>query len=758
MATSDREEQALRSVALRNANAILLARQRAEEALQQANDALKARTSELTHSLSLMQATLESTADGILVTSPEGRVVMFNEKFLEIWGLPRAAVENAVHADLVRMEVNRFRDLQRLSGRIADIYGSPSMEALDVLELTDGRVLERYSRPQYVDAKLVGRVWSYRDITARTRVEEAVREEARVLDLLNRAGASIASTLDLTTLLQTVTDAATQLSGAEFGALFYVSLDEAGDACELVTLSGIPSVEFHRFDHPHASALLAATFDGGMPVRCDDAPCDERYRQWASGPGVPFGQLPVRSYLAVPVTSRGTETVGGLYLGHSKAGVFTERTQRLVLGIAAQASVAIDNARLYEAAKRRAVERERLIEAERAARSDIARVSRLKDEFLATLSHELRTPLTAVLGWAKVLVRKKDDPEMLDRGLEAIVRNAVAQAELIEDLLEMSRIISGKVRLDVQPTDLCNVIEAAVEAVRPSADAKEIRLRTTTDPMATPVAGDPNRLQQVIWNLLTNAVKFTPRGGKVEVVLRRLSSHVELSVTDSGVGVAADFLPHVFDRFRQADSSTTRSQRGLGLGLSIVKQLVELHGGSVRATSEGEGRGATFIVCLPPAAPRADPDGAHSFARSGGGMPPVVDVNLDGLRVLVVDDEPDARQLISQWLGECHAEVHAVSSASEALAMLQSLRPDLLLSDIGMPERDGYQLIRDIRRLSPERGGKTPAIALTAFARSEDRTRAMLAGYQVHMSKPIEPHELVATVASLAGRMGSNLP
>ena len=753
MAPDDGEEEALRSSALRNAGAILLASRRAEEALVQAKEALEARTQELSHSLSLMRATLESTADGILVTSGDGRVVTFNEKFLEIWGLERADSEGASHADLVRMVANQFRDPDKLESRIFDLYATPPLEALDVLELTDGRVFERFSRPQQLDGQVVGRVWSYRDVSVRRRAEEAIRDEARVLDLLNHTGATIASTLDLSVLLQTVTDAATELSGAEFGAFFYNTTDASGDAFRLYTLSGASREAFEGFGQPRATPPFGPTFNGEAPVRCDDVLVDARYGRWVPHHGLPQGHLPVRSYLAVPVASRSGEAVGGLFFGHSKVGVFTERTQRLVVGIAAQASVAIDNARLYEETRRVAAERERLVDSERAARVDMARVSHLKDEFLATLSHELRTPLTAILGWAKVLLRKKDDPEMLDRGLDAINRNAVAQARLIEDLLDMNRIVSGKVRLDVQPTDLASVVDAAVEAARPSAEAKEIRLRKIVDPLAGPVSGDPNRLQQVLWNLLTNAVKFTPKGGRVEVVLQRVNSHLELSVADSGIGIRADFLPLVFDRFRQADSSTTRSHGGLGLGLSIVKQLVELHGGTVRAKSDGDGRGATFLVSLPLAAVRPEIDHEHPGARTADPAPEA-GIDLHGLRVLVVDDEPDARELIGQLLRECGAEVHAASSAGEALATLQRVRPDLLLSDIGMPDRDGYQLIREIRRLAPEHGGRTPAIALTAFARSEDRARAMLAGYQVHVSKPIEAHELLATVASLAGRMG----
>ncbi len=731
----------------RSAGGIPHARQKAEEELVQAKVALELRTQELSHSLSLMRATFESTADGILVTEHTVRVVTFNEQFLQIWGLPRESVEGATHADLVQHVMHLFREPARLAGRIEDIYRSPGAEVLDTLELADGRVFERFSRSQSVEGAVVGRVWSYRDITARRRVEDAVRDEARVLDLLNRTGATIASTLDLTTLLQTVTDAATLLSGAEFGVFFYNAAREGADRLQLYTVSGVTRDEFDASHGPHRSPLFPPAFDGDAPLRLADAT--------RGHPQSIDAALVVRSYLAVPVASRGGESVGALCFGHSKANVFTERTQRVVVGIAAQASVAVDNARLFEEARRVAAERERLIEAERAARSDIARVSRLKDEFLATLSHELRTPLTAILGWAKVLLRKTGDVDTLAKGLDAIERNAVAQARLIDDLLDMNRIISGKVRLDVQPTDLSKVIEAAVDSVRPAADGKEIRLRTVIDPIAGPVSGDPNRLQQVVWNLLTNAVKFTPKGGNVDVVLQRVNSQLELSVSDSGVGIPADFLPHVFDRFRQADSSSTRSHGGLGLGLSIVKQLVELHGGSVRARSNGQGQGASFVVCLPPAATRSHAGSQHA-AASGDKTALAMDVDLRGIKVLVVDDEPDARDLIGQLLEECNAEVSTAESVSEALAMMPRVRPDLLVSDIGMPEHDGYQLIRDIRRLPPEFGGRTPAIALTAFARSEDRTRAMLAGYQIHVSKPIEPHELVAAVASLTGRMGGN--
>ena len=410
-------------------------------------------------------------------------------------------------------------------------------------------------------------------------------------------------------------------------------------------------------------------------------------------------------------------------------------------------------------------QRDELLVSERAARLEAERNSRMKDEFLATLSHELRTPLNAILGWAQVL-RSEDQGLSPDvrQGLGVIERNAQAQRQLIEDLLDMSRIISGKVRLDVQRVNLAAVIEAAVDSMRPAAEAKGIRIQQALDPVAGPVKGDPARLQQVVWNLLANAVKFTPKGGRVQVVLERVNSHLEVVVSDTGAGIRPEFLPHVFDRFRQADASSTRQYGGLGLGLSIVKHLTELHGGSVRAKSPGEGMGATFTVMLPlmvmhesdtaaaagepPQAPRLHP---RSTAQESNpcGVP-----DLAGVRVLVVDDEPDARELIRRLLERCRVDVLTAGSAAEAMELFRRHRPDVLLSDIGMPGRDGYALMRDVRRLPAADGGRTPAVALTAFARSEDRTRAMLAGYHVHLAKPIESAELVATVASLAGRTG----
>ena len=393
-------------------------------------------------------------------------------------------------------------------------------------------------------------------------------------------------------------------------------------------------------------------------------------------------------------------------------------------------------------------EREMLLQSERAARSDAERASQLKDEFLATLSHELRTPLNAIVGWSQIL-SVDSDREELEEGLETVRRNAFAQTRLIEDLLDLSRIISGKVRLDVQSVDLPKVIEEALDSVRPAAEAKGIRLRRVIDPLAGNISGDPMRLQQVVWNLLTNAIKFTPKEGKVDVILERVNSHLEITVHDSGIGIDPEFLPVIFERFRQVDSSTTRSFGGLGIGLSIVKQLVELHGGSIRVKSAGVGQGSTFMIALPLAPIRHNGVRDHPATVQPAKMD-FPQMDLAGVKVLVVDDESDARALVKRVLTQCGAEVQTAGSAAEGLDAIRSFRPHVLVSDIGMPGTDGYQFIRSVRSLAPDDGGKIPAVALTAFARSEDRVNTMLAGYQVHVTKPIEPQELAVTVHSLS--------
>jgi PAS domain S-box-containing protein len=594
------------------------------------------------------------------------------------------------HDAILKFNSRFFAEPEAFIARAAAIHSSKD-EAFDVLQLNDGRIFERHSKIQTVNGEFVGRVWNVRDITEARKLEEA---QARLAAIVDSADDAIIG--------KTLTSVITSWNrGAE--RIFGYTADEAiGRSIRMIIPPERQSEE---------NEILSRLSKGERIEHFQT----ERVRKDGTRVKLSLSISPIKD-------------PSGKIIGASK--------------------IARDIAEQIKHEE----ERESLLDSERAARSEAERASQLKDEFLATLSHELRTPLNAILGWSQLL-SLNPEPAELREGLDAIQRNARAQTQLIEDLLDMSRIISGKVRLDVQSTDLVEVIDAAFEAVRLSAEAKGIRLRKILDFDAGPVLGDPTRLQQVIWNLLSNAIKFTPKGGSVDILLERVNSHLEITVHDSGVGIKPEFLPAVFERFRQADASTTRSYGGLGLGLSIVKHLVELHGGTVRAKSPGEGQGASFIVSLPLAPIRRGEKREHPKAPS----PPTFDcqeVSLQGIKVLLVDDEPDARSLISRLLIQCKADVIACASADEGLETAKSFRPDVVISDIGMPGKDGYQFIRELRQIAQDIGKKFPAVALTAFARSEDRTRAMMAGYQVHIAKPIEPQELLATVGSLAGRTG----
>jgi signal transduction histidine kinase len=393
-------------------------------------------------------------------------------------------------------------------------------------------------------------------------------------------------------------------------------------------------------------------------------------------------------------------------------------------------------------------ERRQLLEREQQARMQAQAANRAKDEFLATLSHELRTPLNAILGWSRLLASGHLDGATARRAVEIIERNTRLQAQLIEDLLDISRIVTGKLRLDFRTVDVRTIAEGAIEAVRTTAEGRGIVLECDLAAADELILCDPGRMQQVVWNLLSNAIKFTPPSGRVNVRVWRDDGLVTVQVSDTGAGIQPDFLPHVFDRFRQQDPATTRKYGGLGLGLSIVRHLVELHGGTVTASSEGEGRGATFTVTVPVAPARTVESTTEQLAASEaiGQLP-----SLAGLRVLVVDNEADARALVATVLERCGARVRTAPSAVEALALIQREPPDVLISDIAMPGEDGYDLIRKVRALDGT-ARQLPAAALTAFATASDRARALLAGYQAHLPKPVEPSELAAVVAALAGR------
>jgi signal transduction histidine kinase len=584
-------------------------------------------------------------------------------------------------------------------------------------------------------------------------IEAQLREQTEVVETINRIGQLLSAELDLQKLVQAVTDAATELTGAEFGSFFYNVLDNQGGSYMLYTLSGVPREAFEGFPMPRATELFGPTFRGESTIRLGNVKKDPRYGKNPPRDGMPPGHLPVTSYLAVPVISRSGEVLGGLFFGHHEEDVFTARHERIIEGLASQTAIAMDNARLYQRAQEAIREREELLIREREAREDAESASRAKDEFLSTLSHELRTPLNAIFGWTRLLSTGGLEPETFARAIETIDRNAKLQARLIDDMLDVSRIISGKLRLDAQPVDLTMVINAAVDTLRPAADAKDQRVHVVLDYGAGFVLGDPVRLQQVIWNLLSNAIKFTAKGGRVQVQLERINSHVEITVSDTGPGIDEEFLPFVFERFRQADSSITRKHGGLGLGLAIVRHLTELHGGTIEASNLQDRTGAIFLLKLPVLAVRAPAVSHETPTRVHPGVSGKVPFDcppeLHGIKVLAVDDEADSRHLLCSVLERCGAQVKTCASAAEALELLDEYEPDILISDIGMPGETGYDLIEKVRTRENGSAQRLPAVALTAYARIEDRLQALTAGYNMHVSKPVEPAELAVVVASL---------
>lgn len=550
--------------------------------------------------------------------------------------------------------------------------------------------------------------------------EQAARAEAEALNLLGR---SLAAELDLEQLVRLIADAGAELTGAEWAAFVRV-MDRGGSEGTYVR----SSKGKHRNSAGFASddPLLAPTF-AGSTLLVEDLHSDPEILLRSAV----TREFALRSFLGIPVISRTGDVLGGLFFGHAAPTRFTKRHERLIEGFAAQAAIAVDNARLYDAAE--------------SARKAAETANRMKDDFLATMSHELRTPLHAVLGWTHVLQAGGEHDATRERGLAAIERNARAQAQIIEDLLDVSRIVTGKLHLDMTRVDLTTVIEGAHETVKFAADAKNIELTTDLAPTAT-VIGDTVRLRQVVSNLMANAVKFTPDGGRIEITLQTVDDKARIRVADNGQGIDASFLPHVFERFRQADGSTTRAHGGLGLGLAIVRHLTELHGGRVHAESPGRGLGATFTVELPL-------DVAHAGEDAAGGQgneerATQLRAVLKGARILVVDDEPDSRDLIASMFLGPGARVSTASSVDEAIRTLAVNPADLLICDIGMPYEDGYALMRRLQTL----GGayeRMPAVAVTAYASAEDRQRAMAAGFMAHLGKPIEADQLLSVAARL---------
>jgi PAS domain S-box-containing protein len=602
--------------------------------------------------------------------------------------------------------------------------------------------LEISSRSIFKAGELIGVQGIARNITSRRRAEEALREAdqralaeyERLLERISSLAQALGSARDLVTIFRALRDF-TQASVPCDGLFvsLYDSIRDVRTACygwgdgQEIDTSQLPPMP------------VTTTGPNSRAVRTGEVVITDNYMNATRGhPAVivgPDNGLRPESSIAVPMAVMG-RIVGTIEVQSYKRGAFTEESVTAMRMAANLTAVAIEDMRL--------------LERESSARAAAEESNRLKDEFLATVSHELRTPLTAILGWSRMLEAGALDSEVASRAIETIRRNAKAQSQIIDDILDVSRIITGNLYLDLQPQELAPIVEAAINVVRPTADAKGIRIETSIDSDPMLVSGDANRLQQVIWNLVSNAVKFTPGGGKVTVTLQPIDSEMQITVSDTGRGISPTFLPFVFDRFRQADSSTTRQHGGLGLGLAIARHIVEIHGGTISAASEGEGRGSTFTVSLPLLVSQASKHSRPAAAE----IPNFADdrTSLAGLHVLLVDDDQDTLELISAALIGRKAKVTAVSSAGAALDAIRLCRPDVVVSDIAMPGEDGYELIQKVRALDRTPSEIIPAVAITAYAKEEDRSRAFSSGFQGYLAKPVEPSELILAVAQAVGR------
>lgn len=665
---------------------------------------------------------------------------------------------------------------ERLTGRtLAEVQGAPLHNFIHHIK-PDGAPLDECPIERAVPANVQERgeqIFVHKDGTLRpvTYTASPIRRDGQVVgtvieaqdagisrkqenerEALYQIGLLILQEFDHEKIVQAVTDTATRLIGAQFGAFFYNVRNEEGESYTLYTISGVRKEHFSKFPLPRNTPVFGPTFRGEATIRSDDIRLDPRYGKIPPYHGMPSGHLPVRSYLAVPVTFGNGEVIGGLFFGHEDTGVFREEHERIVETLAAQAAIGLNKALLYQDAvfaQRRAEHEAR---EKQSLYEEAARANEAKDQFLATVSHELRTPLTSILGWSQMLNAGRLDSAMSQRAIETIERNARAQAQIVEDLLDISRIVSGKLRLNVQLVSPQASVEAAVEALRPAAMAKSIALQLVIDPLAGPISGDPERLQQIAWNLVSNAIKFTSKGGRVHIALARQHSNVHIAVTDNGAGIPPEYLSRIFDNFTQVDSSSSRTHSGLGLGLAIVKKLAELHGGHVSAHSDGLGKGASFTVSLPsaPLAIRSTTIPHEPGVQSHRVPLNTDEFGLSGVVVLLVEDDDDARNMLASVLSSAHAVVETASNAEEALILWQGMQPDLIVSDIGMPGMDGYAFIAEVRRREKLRSTPgVPAVALTAYARVQDRMRALAGGFQMHVAKPVEPAELLTVLSTL---------
>lgn len=674
----------------------------------------------------------ENAAIGLHWVGADGTVLRVNRAELDMLGYTRDEYVGhniaEFHADpnVIEEILRRLR-----AGEVLDSYDAR-------MRSKDGRIkYVRISSSVYREAgKFIHTRCFTRDITERKRTERRLTLQYAVTRILSECA-------DVSQAAQNILRAACETLDWEVGVLWKVDHQEGALHCqEICHSSAMATPEFD-----HATQTLLFKKGTGLPGRIWDTGKPYWIDNVTSDPNFPRAAVALREGLrgafGFPILV-GHEVWGVMEFFSQEIREADDELMKLAYGIGGQIGQ-------FTQRKRAEAERAEGFERERAARADAERADRLKDEFLATLSHELRTPLNAVIGWARMLNSGRLDRESSKHALEVIERNAWAQKQIIEDILDVSRVITGKLQLNRSPVDLVAVVDAALDAVRPAMEAKEIRIETIIGASLRMISGDADRLQQVVWNILSNAAKFTPAGGCVEISVNQTESHMVVQVTDTGPGIDPDFLPHVFERFRQGDGSTTRTHGGLGLGLAIVRHLIELHGGTIAVENRQDGAGAIFTIRLPlPSGELRNETLANADAAFAEVQPDRP--NLEGLHILIVDDEMDALDLISVELAQHGAEVKGVTNAEDALAAMQENKFDLLISDIGMPKMDGYELIRRIRK-QEEKGTRIPAVALTAYARVQDRMQAIMAGFNTHVAKPVEANELVTVVASLAGRL-----
>ena len=730
MGTDDAEDAELRAVALKNAESILIARRRAERDLLEAKEALERKTQELEEQREWFQVTLSSIGDAVMTTDVQGNVTFLNPiaecmtgwTLREAAGVPHERIFRILNEHTRRSAPSPVRSVLR----DGNVVGLANHTALICKDGTETPIDDTAAPIRDAKGRLLGTVMVFHDVTLRRRAEAALHEETRILELLNQSGPAIAAQLNLQTLVQNVTDAATKLSGAKFGVFCYSATEQLIESFSPYALSGVSHEAFEILGSSRHAPLFNPTFRGEGVVRFADLTQESDYESVLPRESTSTEGAPIRSYLAVPVISRSGEVIGGLFFGHPEPNMFSERTERLSLGVAAQAAAAIDNARLYEAAQAQIARREQ-------AEAALRETDRRKDEFLATLAHELRNPL-APIRQAALISKMAGATEAQKRWSHDVISRQVHHMSLLlDDLLDVSRITRGTLQLRKQATELSSVVDAAVETARPTLDAKRHRLSIDISQEQTYLSADPLRIAQVLSNLLTNAAKYTDPEGLIRLTAHCSSDSVVIQVIDNGIGIAQEALPRIFQMFSQVKASQDRSDGGLGIGLALAKGLVELHGGQIEARSGGIGRGSEFIVRLPV--------GTASPLKLAGSRAEPEERALVSRRVLIADDNQDSAESLAMLLRMEGHEVLVVHDGPEALAAVAAFEPELALLDIGMPGLNGYEVAKKIREAAPT--SPIMLIAVTGWGQHSDKARARASGFDHHFTKPVEPERLM---------------